>query len=102
MGKIKNLHDVSAIYFFILAFAYIFMVLALRNDFLGDFFMPVMRIMDLPFAFISLMYGGSTLALQLNMEKEEGTSPWVIIIFAAALLLFAVVVFVNFAFPSNF
>jgi len=101
MGKIKNLHDVSAIYFFILALAYVFMVLAFRNDYLADFFLSIMRILDIPFAFVALMYGGTTLALQLNLEREEGTSPWVIIIFAGALALFAGVVFVNFAFPSN-
>jgi len=77
------------------------MVLAFRNGYLADFFLSIMRILDIPFAFIALMYGGTTLALQLNMEKEEGTSPWVIIIFAGGLLLFAGVVFVNFAFPST-
>jgi len=101
MGKIKNLHDVSAIYFFILALAYVFMVLAFRNDYMASFFLDIMRILDIPFAFVSLIYGGSTLALQLNMDREEGISPWVIIIFAGCLLLFAGVVFLNFAFPSN-
>lgn len=102
MGKIKNLHDVSAICFFILAFAYILMVLAFRNDFLADFVVSLMRILDIPFAFVALMYGGSTLALQLNLEREENTSPWVMVIFAGALLLFVAVAFVNFAFPPNF
>jgi hypothetical protein len=101
MLKIKNLHDVSSVYFFILALAYVGMVLAFRNNFLADFFLPVMRILDMPFAFVSLMYGGTTLALQLNMEREEGTSPWVILIFLVCLLLFSAVVFLNFAFPSN-
>lgn len=99
--KIKNLHDISAIYFFLLAFFYVAMILAFRNDFMGEFVLSLMRILDIPFAFIALMYGGSTLALQLNMDREEGTSPWVIVIFAGCLLLFAGVVFMNFAFPSN-
>ena len=101
VNKIKNLHDVSAIYFFILALAYVAMVLAFRNDYMGEFFLSIMRILDIPFAFVSLMYGGTTLALQLNMDREEGTSPWAIIIFAGCLVLFAGVVFLNFAFPSN-
>ncbi len=102
MGKIQNLHDVSAIYFFLLALAYVAMALAFRNDYMGEFFLSIMRILDMPFAFVSLMYGGTTLAIQLDMEKEEGTSPWVIVIFAVCLVLFAGVVFLNFAFPSAF
>ena len=101
MGKIQNLHDVSAFYFFVLAMAYVFMVLAFRNDFLADFLLTIMRILDIPFAFVSLMYGGTTLALQLDLEKEEGTSPWVMVIFLGILALFAVVIFMNFAFPST-
>lgn len=102
MLKIKNLHDVSSILFFLMAFAYVAMILAFRNDYMADFFLSLMRILDMPLAFVSLMYGGSTLALQLNMEKEEGeTSPWVIIIFVLCLALFAGVAFINFGFPSN-
>jgi hypothetical protein len=47
------------------------------------------------------MYGGSSLYLQLADEKEEGTSPWVMVIFALCLVLFGAVVFINFAFPSQ-
>ena len=102
MGKIKNLHDVSALYFFFFAFLYIFMVLAFRNGLWADFFLSLMQILDMPFAFVSLMYGGTTLALQLDLEREEGVSPWVLVIFAGCLLLFSVVAFANFAFPAVF
>ena len=102
MLKIKNLHDVSSILFFLMALAYVAMILAFRNDYMTDFFLSLMRILDMPLAFVSLIYGGSTLALQLNMEKEEGEiSPWVIIIFVLCLTLFAGVAFINFGFPSN-
>lgn len=101
MNKIKNLHEVSRIYFFALVLAYVAMVLSFRNDLWAEFFLNLMRILDIPLAFVSLLYGGTTLALQLNLEKEEGTpSPWVLVIFAGSLLLFALVVVVNFAFPS--
>lgn len=102
MNKIKNLHDVSALYFFIFALAYVFMVLSFRNGYLAEFFLSIMRILDIPFAFIALLYGGTTLALQLNLEQDEesGFSPWILVIFAVSLLLFALVIFVNFAFPS--
>jgi len=103
MDKIKSLHSVSSVYFFILAFAYVVMVLAFRNGFMADFFLAIMRILDIPFAFVSLLYGGSTLALQMNVGRDEegGTSPWALIIFVLALILFIGVVFVNFAFPSQ-
>lgn len=102
MDKIKNLHGVSGFFFFVLAMSYVVMVLALRNGFMADFFLAIMRILDIPFAFISLLYGGSTLALQINASKDEdASSPWLLIIFVACLLLLGVVVFVNFAFPSQ-
>ena len=102
MDKVKNLHGVSGFVFFVLALTYVVMVLALRNGFMADFFLAIMRILDIPFAFVSLLYGGSTLAIQVNANKaEDESSPWLLIIFVACLLMLGVVVFVNFAFPSQ-
>lgn len=103
MDKIKSLHDVSSFYFFVLALAYVVMVLAFRNDFMADFFLAIMRILDIPFAFVSLLYGFSTLALQINTGREEeaGISPWILVIFVICLILFGGVVFINFGFPSQ-
>ena len=101
MNKIKNLHIVSSIYFFVFAFAYTAMVLAFRNGFMADFLLALMRILAIPFAFVSLLYGFSTLALQINRNEEGGLSPWILVILALCLALFAIVIFVNFAFPSQ-
>ena len=100
MQTVKNLHDVSALYFFVLGFVYVLLALVFRNGFFVDGALLWMRILDIPFALISLLYGGSTLYLQLN-EEEETVSPWSVIIVAACILLFGLVVFVNFAFPSK-
>jgi len=100
MNTTKNLHDVSANLFFLLAFIYVFAALAFRNYFMADLMIFVMRLLDIPFAAIALLYGGSGLYLQINEGKEETGSAWGIVIFAACLILFSAVVFVNFAFPS--
>lgn len=100
MNSLKNVHEVSAIYFFIFAFVYIFAILAFRNQVAADTAMIVMRISDIPFALVALLYGGSTLYLQLN-ENEDVATAWSIIIAAVCILLFALVVFANFAFPSR-
>ena len=104
MDKIKNLHSVSAVYFFVFAFFYVVMTLAFRNGFLADFCLALMRLLDTPFAFVSLLYGFSTLSLQVNAgrDPEAAFSPWILVILALCLMLFGVVVFVNFAFPSQF
>ncbi len=104
MNKIKSLHSVSSAYFFALALTYVVMVLAFRNGYMAEFFLALMRIMDIPFAFVSLLYGGSTLALQINMgvDEEGGSSPWTMAVLAVCLILFGIVVFINFAFPSQF
>ncbi len=103
MDKIKSLHSISSVYFFVFALLYVVMVLAFRNGYMAEFLLAVMRIMDIPFAFVSLLYGGSTLALQINMgrDEESGTSPWTLVVLTICLILFAGVVFVNFAFPSQ-
>lgn len=103
MNSLKNLHEVSAFYFFLLAFAYVLLALAYRNDMAADVSMMLMRILDMPFAFVALLYGGTTLYLQMQPGEgeQEETSPWIMVIFAACLLLFGLVVFVNFAFPSK-
>lgn len=101
MNTTKNLHNVSANLFFFLAFFYVFAALAFRNDFYASVMIFFMRLLDVPFASIALLYGGSGLYLQINEGKEDSGSAWSIVIFAACLLLFGAVVFVNFAFPSQ-
>ncbi|MBN2086879.1 hypothetical protein JW758_00885 [Candidatus Peregrinibacteria bacterium] len=101
MNNAKNLHDVSAVYFFILAFIYVFAALSLRNSFVVDYAALAMRVLDIPFAMVSLMYGASSLYMQINSNEEEGTNPWIMVIFAISILLFGFVVFLNFAFPSQ-
>ncbi len=99
MDTTKNIHNISANFFFFLAFTYVVVALLFRNDMYVNAMIFLMRVMDMPFAFIALMYGGSGLYLQINEGKEDA-SAWGIIIFALCLLIFGFVVFVNFAFPS--
>ncbi len=100
METTKKLHEVSAIYFFILGFIYIVAALAFRNELGGAWPIFFMKIFDIPFALISLLYGGTALYLELN-ENQETASPWSVVVIAACILLFGLVVFVNFAFPSK-
>ncbi len=100
MNSLKNLHDVSAIYFFVLAFVYAIAALAFRNNLIVDPATLTMRILDIPFAFVALLYGGSALYLELN-EGEDTPTAWSIVVVAGCILLFGLVVFVNFAFPSR-
>lgn len=101
MDTTKSLHNISANLFFLLAFVYVFAALAFRNDFMASFMIFLMRLLDIPFAFIALLYGGTGLYLQISEGKEETGSAWGIVIFAACLILFGAVIFVNFAFPSQ-
>jgi uncharacterized membrane protein YhaH (DUF805 family) len=100
MEKIKNIHQISAWYFFLLAFTYVITVLMFRNNIATDLTILIMRLLDIPFALVALLYGGSTLYLQLN-ENEEVATPWAIFIVAVCILFFSLVVFINFAFPSQ-
>lgn len=100
----KNLHSIASVYFFVFALAYAGMALAFRNGFWAEFFLDIMRLLEVPFAFVSLLYGFSTLALQISGSrvKDNGISPWILVILVVCLLLFGAVLFVNFAFPSQF
>lgn len=99
METIKNIHSISANYFFLMAFLYVAAALAFRNHIYADAMLSGMRLMDIPFGFISLAYGGSGLYLQINDGGDE-SSLWGIVIFALCLFLFAALIFVSFAFPS--
>ena len=101
MSTTKNLHDVSAVFFFILAFAYMAVALAFRNDYMASLMIFLMRVLDIPFALSALMYGGSGLYLQINEGKENSESVWGYVIFAFSIILFGLVIFINFAFPSQ-
>ena len=101
MNTTKNLHDVSAVLFFILAFAYVAVALTFRNDYMASLMIFLMRLLDIPFALSALLYGGSGLYLQINEGKENSESVWGYVIFAFSLLLFGLVIFINFAFPSQ-
>ena len=101
MDTTKKIHDVSASLFFLFAFAYVFAALAFRNDYWPSLMIFGMRLLDLPFAALSLIYGGTGLFLQVNEAKEDSDSVWGILIFAICLVLFAAAVFVNLAFPSK-
>lgn len=100
MSTIKNLHQVGAVLFFILAFTYMFLVLLVRGDYYLSEAIFLMRILDIPFALFSLVYGGSSLYLQVN-EGRKNESILGILVFAVCILLFSMVVFMNFAFPSQ-
>lgn len=100
MDTTKDIHEVSANLFFLIAFAYIAAALAFRNTYMASEAIFLMRLLDIPFALIALLYGGTGLHLQLSSGHEEGAA-WGIIIFAVSIILFGAVVFVNFAFPSQ-
>ncbi len=101
MERLKDIHDVSAFYFFVLGGLYVIAALSFRNDFLTEQMLILIRILDIPFAMICLAYGGSTLALQLYNQEHQQFSPWVNAIFGVCLLLFLSVLFINFALPGN-
>ena len=101
METTKKIHEVSASLFFLMAFGYLFAALAFRNDYWPSMMIFAMRLLDIPFAALALLYGGSGLYLQVNEAKDDSDSPWGILIFAICLILFGAVVFVNLAFQSK-
>lgn len=100
MNQLKAVHDVSGFYFFLIAFLYVFSAIALKNQFYGQFALLFMRIFDVPAVGIALLYGGTSLAMQVKPIQDEEASPWSVIIFVTCMILFGLTVFINFAFPS--
>lgn len=102
MQTTQDLHDTGAFYFFLLAFAYAIAMYMFKNTYLAEWALLFMRVFDMPLLLVSLIYGGTSLILQINQGHEVQSSPWNMIILAASVLLFALGVFINFAFPSIF
>ncbi len=100
MNTTKNLHDVSAILFFILGFIYIAFGLAFRNRFELPTIIFWMRILDIPFALVSLLYASTGFYLQANKNRTHD-SILSIVVFAICIILFALVVFINLSLPSK-
>lgn len=99
METTRNLHGVTANLFFAIALVMMVAALAFRNGQMVSLATFLIRILDVPFALVALLYGGSGLYLQIN-EGRETSSVWGILVVAVCILMFGLVVFVNFAFPS--
>jgi len=97
---IEQVHNTSVFFFFLIAFIYVLAVLLFRNDVYAGLSLIIMRVLDVPFAAIALTYGATSLILQIEEDKKDETSPWVMVIVAVSLIMFIAVATLNFAFPS--
>lgn len=100
MDTLKNLNYVSAFFFFVFAGGYVAMALLLRNEFMPETLLNLMRLLDLPAAFVALAYGGSALSLQVSQGREK-PSRWVMLIAFVCIGLLTTLTVIQLTFPGQ-
>lgn len=100
MDTLKTLHKIGAFFFFVLGFLYVAMALMLRNAFMPETMFNLIRLLDLPLAFVALLYGGSTLALHINQNRET-LSPWTMVIATICVGLLTTLVVIQVTVPGQ-
>ncbi len=108
MKFLRDLHAVSEFFFYVFGFIFLFALLCWRNEFYPHIAEMTLRYGDLPFAFIALLFAGTSLRLSLtyeNMktkESEEDTENPIIDtgFLVVGTFLFLIVVFVDLVLPD--
>lgn len=100
MQTLKNLNQISAFFFFVFAGGYIAMALLLRNGVMSETFLNLMFLLDLPAAFVALLYGGTSMGLQISQGREK-PSPWIMLVAFLGLGLLTALVLVQLMVPGQ-
>lgn len=67
----KNLQFISGIFFFALGAVYFCIALLLQMDWVSSSFYVAFNILDVPFAFVALLYAGTTIKQSLIDSEIE-------------------------------
>jgi hypothetical protein len=97
MKTAENIKKVALIFFIVLGLTHILSGLMLSNSYLMPTSLVVNRILDIPFAMSALIYGLSATYEEIN-EKHHKTAN--IIFIAISILVFCVLIYINFFVPD--
>lgn len=92
---LKNLQTVSGFFFFLLGSAYFCLALLLQNGYENPYFYVAFNTMDMPFAFVALLYAVSSMKMSF-IEHDMESGFWNVFIILFAFALFSVVIYINF------
>lgn len=98
MNLLKNLQIVTGLFFYLLGAICFLLIFFLHNQFFGDLPLLILKTLDLPFAFNSLLYGGLSLRFALGENVKSDMLDAVLMFLG--VFIFAVVVYLNFAFTD--
>lgn len=90
-----DLQAVSTVYFFVFGSIYFCLALFFHNGYEGPYIYTFFNILDIPFALASLLYAGTSLKLSF-LENDIHSRLWDILLLALGLILFLLVLYVNF------
>jgi len=107
MKFLNNLHAVTEFLFFLLGGLLLFAFVLLRNNFFVFEAEIFLRLADIPFAMICILFASTSIRLSLtydfirkNPDKEPNMPMLDISLIVIGLVLFTLVLFVNFAFKD--
>ena len=99
MNTIENIKKIALIFFIVLGMAHIGGSLMGANRYFLPFPSIISRILDVPFAMITLIYG--LVSVRANMTKEKNHKMANIAIVTACFIIFAGLVYISFFIPDR-
>lgn len=95
----KNLQTVSGVFFFCLGAIYFLLALVTYNQQFLPTSQILFNILDLPFALVALLYGGSSLWTALDEHQAQTTLSKTLIL-GLGIVIFSTLLVINFAFTD--
>jgi hypothetical protein len=92
-----SLHRISAVLFYAFGITVILGIILIARGVMAETITTLLNVLDLPLLFVGMLYAGSSLVLSMTKDKVSvGLS---ITVFGFLAVLFAIFVYLNFAFP---
>lgn len=98
MHQLKNIQNISGLFFYLLGLIIFGLILMIHNGFYAELPVIILKSLDLPFMFVALLYGLSGFRLSLGDELKSDTIDAVLIF--GGVFAFMAMLYLNFAFQD--
>lgn len=99
MNTLKNIQKVSLIFFVVLGLAHIVSGLMAENNYSEAIATIINKTLDIPFAFVALIYGAVSLKLSIAREDTKNTILNVVLLLGIIGII-GTLIYINFFIPD--
>ena len=98
MNQLKNIRTVAGLFFYFFGFLIFSLIFLIHNHFYGELPVIILKIVNLPFVLVSLLYGLSGLRISLGEDVQSDMIDAILIFIGVFAFVF--VVYLDFAFKD--